>query len=708
MDHFSRCIGKTTKQDCDSDGEAELGMGSGVSTSRSSKIKMTKQELQEENELLKKKIMKLEGKSGETAPPIISRDSTKTTKPLARQAVRAQAIDKNYVKKSVPKPDEERALIMAAVEKNTLFRGCTQEELLDIVDVFEPYDCVAGQTVIHQGDDGHHFFVVESGSLGIFMKMGDHEEVEVGKPYSKGCAFGELALLYGSPRAATIRALDACKLWSLCRTDFRGITGQHKLKRMQRQVGFIGRIKIGEKVLKDFMSSSEINDMVLATRDYMYKAGEEIVREGDKGDKLYLIESGSVEVFKKANGSTPVAVLSEGQFFGEKALLSDDVRSATCIAQTDAKCLELMREDFNRMLGPLQSFLDNKTVARPGSAPGSPKRDVLSERARGKCKFEIGDFEVVRTLGLGAFGRVKLVKVKDSSSDKVPAGSPKVYALKCLSKRSIVDNTLQDHVLNEVNIMSELNHPFILTYHCTMQDTKQIYFVLELLLGGEMFKILRARERFDEDTTRFYAASVVLAFSQIHAKKIAYRDLKPENLVLDSRGYLKIVDFGLAKKIRTGKTWTLCGTPDYIAPEVVINEGHDWAVDYWGLGVLIYEMCAGIPPFYAEDQMQVYEQILSGVVRIPNHFSRHMGDIIRKLLKTYPSKRLGRTRGGTKSVMEHKWFSNLDWDALLRQESKPPIMPIIKSDTDASNFDKFEELDDSLIDPCPEWTPLLY
>ena len=305
----------------------------------------------------------------------------------------------------------------------------------------------------------------------------------------------------------------------------------------------------------------------------------------------------------------------------------------------------------------------------------------------------MADLDIHRTLGVGAFGRVKLCKIKP---DKVltNVNPNQTYALKCLSKRGIVDSGLQDHVINEKHIMDELNHPFILTFHCAMQDEQNVYFLLEILLGGELFRTLRTEGQFPETWSRFYAASVMLAFCQIHSKKIAYRDLKPENLVMDAEGYLKIVDFGLAKKLEGGKTWTLCGTPDYLAPEVILNEGHDWAVDYWALGVLIYEMTAGTPPFYAEDPMEVYEKILSGHVTIPSNFSRGLGELVKKLLKTYQSKRLGRTKGGASSVMKQKFFSGFDWNSLLERKLEVPLKPNVTSMDDASNFDRYEDDED--------------
>lgn len=352
------------------------------------------------------------------------------------------------------------------------------------------------------------------------------------------------------------------------------------------------------------------------------------------------------------------------------------------------------------------------------------------------------DLDILGTLGVGAFGRVKLVRgkknvrhqtenkpststdepmskdietsenietksndteTKSNESDKKSNESDKksnetqTYALKILSKYNIVESGLQDHVMAEKNIMEELNHPFILDFHCAMQDDKHIYFLLEVLLGGELFKFLRAETQFPESWSRFFSASVILAFCELHERKIAYRDLKPENLVMDSNGFLKVVDFGLAKKVDSGKTWTLCGTPDYLAPEVILNEGHDWAVDYWALGVLIYEMTAGTPPFYSDEPMEIYEKILSGHVSIPSHFTRSLSDLVKKLLRTYQSKRLGRTKGGTAAIMKHKWFSGFDWNALMNKTMNVPIKPEVKNMEDISNFDAYPEEDDNAI-----------
>jgi len=619
-----------------------------------------------------------------------------------RDAVLAKATGKDYVIKRVSKSEEVQKLIYNAIKPNTLFRACSEEELMNLIDVFDSEEFPAGSTVIQQGDEGEYFYVVESGKLDITIRMDDDEsnEVHVGVPYVPGSAFGELALMYGSPRAATIYAKDECKLWKIDRRAFRGITGQHKLKQSEKHLEFLRKVKIGDKILGEVLEASDIHAMALAIQKDTFHNGDVIVREGESGDVFYLIETGSVDVFKKGKSDGPITTLSSGQFFGERALLSEDVRQATCIASSEVQCLFLMRDDFVLMLGDLQDLLD-KNACKEGEAQVKEKMTAVDE----VDNYELEDLETKCTIGVGAFGRVNLVKTKtkvkmssfkegqETEAKSSERKETKTYALKILPKSFIVENGLQDHVLNEKKIMEELNHPFIIRFHSAMQDDRNIYFLLEVLLGGELFKFLRAETQFTEPWSRFYSASVLLAFSQIHANKIAYRDLKPENLVMASDGYLKLVDFGLAKKIDGGKTWTLCGTPDYLAPEVILNEGHDWAVDYWALGVLIYEMTTGSPPFYADDPMEVYEKILSGHLSIPSHFSRGLADLVKKLLKTSQSKRLGRTKGGTAAVMKHKWFSGFDWDALRNKKLEVPFKPKVASMEDASNFDKYSDDD---------------
>jgi CRP-like cAMP-binding protein len=281
----------------------------------------------------------------------------------ARLAVVAAPIDaKNYVRKTVAKNHQVKKLIFDAIKHNILFRSCSDEELVDLVDAFSPKDYSSGSVVIKQFDEGNQFYVVESGTLDVSVRAPNSNiDIGVGVSYESGSAFGELALMYGSPRAATIRARSPCKLWYIERNDYRGITGQYKLKQMNFAVELVKNLKFGDKVLGQVMQPSEIDAMVLATQIRLFKKGDTIIREGERGDMLYIIDTGTVDVYKKSSGDKPVASLRSGQFFGEKALLSEDVRQATCVATSDLKCLMLMREDFNIMLGDLKDLLEGSS-----------------------------------------------------------------------------------------------------------------------------------------------------------------------------------------------------------------------------------------------------------------------------------------------------------------------------------------------------------
>jgi serine/threonine protein kinase len=289
--------------------------------------------------------------------------------------------------------------------------------------------------------------------------------------------------------------------------------------------------------------------VVVSLERETYAKGEIIIRQGNKGDHFYIIAEGSVNVFVAGSDGKEekVAILRQGDYFGEKALLHEDVRQASCIADTDVICLSLEREDFINMMGTLDDMISSKSNDNTTLQSIKHVKSGLFS-----TNVSVTDLEVKNTLGCGAFGRVKLCR--HLSTDQY-------FALKCQAKKAIIDSGLQEHVLNEMRVMKLVSHPYIAQLFSAMQDSSYIYFLLELLQGGELFTHLRNRGKLSEQSARFYAAIVVYAFTSLHAKRIAFRDLKPENLVMDNNGYVKLVDFGLAKQLLQGKTWTLCGTP---------------------------------------------------------------------------------------------------------------------------------------------------
>ncbi|KAI8616523.1 camp-dependent protein kinase A [Chytriomyces sp. MP71] len=308
---------------------------------------------------------------------------------------------------------------------------------------------------------------------------------------------------------------------------------------------------------------------------------------------------------------------------------------------------------------------------------GERKRTIKKQQQR----YELSDFHIDRTLGTGSFGRVHLVRLKSGWD---------FYALKVLIKDEVVRMKQVEHTVNERNILAKLEYPFLVSLLTSMQDPKNLYFVLEFVQGGELFTFLRRSGRFRNSMAKFYAVEVLLAFDYLHTRDIIYRDLKPENCLIDANGHIKITDFGFAKEV-PDVTWTLCGTPDYLAPEIIQSKAYGRAVDYWAFGILVYEMLAGHPPFYDDDPFKLYEKILACKPKFPSHFDPHGKDLIKKILTTDLTKRYGNLKGGIDDIKRHPWFNEIDWQAMEDCKITAPYIPSISKDGDASHFDVYPE-----------------
>uniref|UniRef100_A0A8C4Q3X8 Protein kinase X-linked n=1 Tax=Eptatretus burgeri TaxID=7764 RepID=A0A8C4Q3X8_EPTBU len=304
--------------------------------------------------------------------------------------------------------------------------------------------------------------------------------------------------------------------------------------------------------------------------------------------------------------------------------------------------------------------------------------------------FSLDALETAATIGTGTFGRVLLVRER--------GGEQRWLALKKMSIADVRKLRQEQHVRNEKEALMEARHPFIVTLFWTHHDTRFLYMLMEYAPGGELFSYLRNLGHFCDSYSRFYAAEVVCALEFLHSHCIVYRDLKPENILLDSHGHIKLTDFGFSKKLRE-KTYTLCGTPEYLAPEVIQSQGHDTAVDWWALGILAFEMLSGHPPFFDDNPFGTYQKILACRIDFPKHIDIYARDIIRKLLVINRDRRLGNMKNGVEDVKKHVWFKNIDWSLVLDRKLTPPIEPHVVHDGDTSNFETYPNEDPKKLPP---------
>ena len=297
-------------------------------------------------------------------------------------------------------------------------------------------------------------------------------------------------------------------------------------------------------------------------------------------------------------------------------------------------------------------------------------------------KVHMSDYIFLETIGVGSYGRVRLCRNKKTN---------KVFAVKMLKKSEIIRMKQVDHVFSEYTILASIFHPFIVELKgVNFTDPSYLYFILEYIPGGEMFTLLRDKNSFPANQAKFYAAHIVTIFDYLHSKNIIYRDLKPENILIQPSGFLKLTDFGFAKYI-TGQTYTLCGTPEYLAPEIIANKGHGKPVDWWTLGVLLYEMMVGIDPFNDPDPMMVYQKIIKGKIKFPKNIDKNGKSLIKHLLVGDVSKRYGCLKRGVKDIIQHKFFENFDWNGLLFRTMRPPYVPKVKNNEDTANYNEYPD-----------------
>lgn len=630
-------------------------------------------------------------------------------------------------------PGEAAHDAFRGIQSHFRFAALAEPQMKAVISMMRRADVDSGVEVTVAGQLADLVYVIESGSVEAIDPVTGETEAQ-----GPGSLFGDGSLGYLKPRQHTVRTTAACVLWVLRASDFRTAVARVDQELVQSRYEWLTNVP-----LLRALTPGQLVAAARAMESVTYGDGDKIIRMGDMGDAFYIVQEGNVvcRVQVSATGTwTTVASLKSGDFFGEMALLNDTPRSADVIAVGAVTCLKLDRKPFEEVLGPLQQLLDEEASRRrkhldakrgqvntmdkgrstkvmDAEALAVQAKLINSESGGVKKQFSLAEADPVGLLGEGSFGVVQLVKWR---------GRP--CAMKRLWKLQLVQARQTVHVNRERRLLSAIDHPFVVKLRGTCQDEASLYMLLDFVGGGELWSLIynddsplidappvaeaagagadgeggNAVEEFRgmrESAARFYAANVVEALRFLHEAGVAYRDLKPENVLIAPDGYIRMVDFGFSKSIpfeKDGKvvpqSHTFLGSPEYLPPEVILHKGHDKAVDLWGLGVLIFELLMGTSPFAHENQNRVFAMACEGAIQHADDLealSPDAADLVRKLLQPDPARRIGALRGGMADVMEHPWFAGIDWDLLVAKKHPggPPYKPEMASPEDRSHFE---------------------
>lgn len=724
---------------------------------------------------------------------------------VTRPVVLPDSVNANTPLPCFPKTESQKEWLSKALRSHFLLANLADTEMTSLVNAMEREQVPVGTMIIQQGEDAttntSYLYVIEEGKVAFYQTTttGTNTQKQVGTAAS-GEIFGELALLYDAPRAASCVAFNEVAVWKVQAHTFRTLMAQHAHQQYTQLYQVVRQIPLFQS-LDDATVSRFVNSMTTVH----WEAKQRIVQKGQVGNVFYILIQGHVRIHDIGLGDSEAAEqrLGPGEWFGERALLTGEPRAANVTAVTDATTLAMDRKTFETTLGPLRELLElemrrhflsslpifntsdgkpifsqeelshlaqrlneicyrkgdklaqaghtytlNLWIIRHGrllvysnkpngklfnlqsgdyfgdkSIGGDPQHIsshtavveenlttwVLTRQDMEAVIGDIGrlgqakeyrkrnaslgksilfrDLEKRRMLGKGAFGKVWMVAHKKTGT---------AYALKQISKYKILKSGQQDSVLREKELLYLLHHPFLLHLVSSYQDSSHLYLLLPVIPGGELYSVLQKQggHGLSARNAAFYGACIIEGLGHLHQRSIAFRDLKLENVLIDESGYCVIVDFGFAK-IVTGRTFTLVGTPEYLAPEIIMAKGHDKAVDYWSYGVLVYELLLGTSPFFARGspQLEMFKRIVLGKYKIPSQVDALAQRMISALLERTESQRLGNLANGYLDVRNHPWFDSfshhIDYKRLLGKEVEAPWVPSINGTYDSSNFDDY-------------------
>nr|CCA19200.1 protein kinase putative [Albugo laibachii Nc14] len=379
-----------------------------------------------------------------------------------------------------------------------------------------------------------------------------------------------------------------------------------------------------------------------------------------------------------------------GALLPSRPASAQDTTNTVCVESLERRLhrTSIADSESNNVYGLKQNNVSSirRNIVFEDVDEDSQKAEALSteEKPRGLRRpghVSLRDFDVLRMIGKGSFGKVLLIRKKQTLQ---------LYAVKILDKSFLMRKQQVEHTKTERRVLASITHPFIVCLHYAFQSKSKLFFVLDYCPGGDLFFHLSRTGCFPEHMAKFFVAEIVLALMHLHEEGIAYRDLKPENIMLDVEGHVKLADFGLAKEgIRShlNGTYTMCGTPEYLPPEILSREGHGTAVDWWNLGMVLYELLTGRPPWYTQDREELFDRLRGAELEFPEGLSVEAMDLIQGLLTRDPSERLGAS--DPREVTYHPFFADIDWNALYNRQVTPPYRPCLYTDPiDAANFEE--------------------
>lgn len=477
----------------------------------------------------------------------------------------------------------------------------------------------------------------------------------------RGALIGESSMLQCAPRVVTVKALDKCLLWAIDRSSFQTVQMKAAEDDMKNRIKYLDRLQI----LGSFKAEEKQKVAGVMERMRLTK-GEVLKRQGEVCTVFYILLEGSVSSSASGNKISKFEADSRSgvvHFFGEQALEGKGQRSSETVQVTSDNAITLML-DYESLMKVWDRLLSTETfpVFQRNATSMLRKNSTLEQMAL--CNLTkrglLGHVEFLGTVELCTHNYTK-----------------EVYALKTLSKGLITQKGFRKGLMRERNLWIQLIHPNIIRLVATFNEPQNVHFLLEAGTGGELSSVYENKGLFgNAEHAKFYTAGVVLGIEHLHKKHIVYRNLKPRNVLLSSLGQPKLTDMSLAKQV-VGHTFTTCGTPTYMAPEIISGVGHTRAVDWWSFGCLLFELMSGYSPFESELTMDIYSKVFQGIdhVQFPESFAGPVQDLIKSVLQHDAIDRLPMRPGGTKNVQNHAWFAGLDWDAMRSASLQAPYLP---------------------------------